>query len=762
MAIQSLAPNRTPRTSLVKETRKENSDNSFVTTKDGHFELDGTEFRFIGSNNYYLHYKDKSMIKSVIESAASGGFNVLRMWGFFDGVDDDYQNNHAFMQPEANTYTAPKGMPSYYVNCWKRMDYALDLARQNDIKLIIDFTNYWTDFGGVSQYVKWSDKANGIDVKKSGYTPDLSKFYTDEKCKTYFKNYMNYFVNRVNTVNNTTYKNDSTIMAFELMNEPRNPGKDVSIVTALVDEMTTYLRSIDTNHLIALGDEGYFSGKESEAYEGESKDSYNGSQGVSYDDILNLKNIDFGTYHLYPEGWGAPDVAQLWGEKWIEDHIASSKKANKPCVCEEFGINAQNGQNRELIYSAWCQKIYDLNGAGGLFWMLAGTDTGSSSDNGYYPDYDGYRLLWLGDDDSEPETVALKNYATLFTYGEGFATFEDKVFLMAPYRTKKNYDSEGPILVDSDTTPIYTAKAYVRSTKKIKRVAIFTESAYAGEMTKEEDGYYSFPIKMKYYMRASNISVYAIVHFEDGSTLMSDRGYIQRELKYDLTIDKTYELTGTSDDTPDFYNYGNCAVKGFTGVEQCSFNGGSYKITGSSKESTYWSEFKIGVKGLGEVLTNHQEVDYDVYFKKDLCIPYTGKIPAGAEATETSNGFRNYAALDPGWNKLCLNKNNIKAVDCETVSIDGTDYYKQTVKIPYSASSAQTLLVLGIVFNYEGYDGDFYIDNLKFFKKTDKGSMTDGYEERPIATEPSDEGDNSSNDSSDTNTSNNNSKKGCQ
>ena len=97
MAIQSLAPNKTPRTSLVKETRKENSDNSFVTTKDGHFELDGTEFRFIGSNNYYLHYKDKSMIKSVIESAASGGFNVLRMWGFFDGVDDDYQNNHAFM-----------------------------------------------------------------------------------------------------------------------------------------------------------------------------------------------------------------------------------------------------------------------------------------------------------------------------------------------------------------------------------------------------------------------------------------------------------------------------------------------------------------------------------------------------------------------------------------------------------------------------------------------------------------------------------------
>jgi hypothetical protein len=104
-------------------------------------------------------------------------------------------------------------------------------------------------------------------------------------------------------------------------------------------------------------------------------------------------------------------------------------------------------------------------------------------------------------------------------------------------------------------------------------------------------------------------------------------------------------------------------------------------------------------------------------------------IPAGAEATETSYGFRNYAALDPGWLKLCLNKNNIKAVDCETVTINGVDYYKQTVSIPYSANDAKNLMVIGLVFNYLGYDGICYLDNVNFYKRTDIGSSTDGYVE---------------------------------
>lgn len=724
--------NETPKEAI----KMESSPNDFVSVNDGYFELNSSEFRFIGTNNYYLHYKDKIMVKDAIVSAANAGFNVIRTWGFFDGMGDDYNKNHAFMQPTAESYTAPVGMPSYYVNCWETLDYALDIARQNDVKLIIVFTNYWTDFGGVTQYVKWSDKANGIDTTSKKYSADLSKFYTDSLCKQYYKSYINYFLNRTNSVNGLSYKDDPTVMAYELMNEPRNPGKDPSILTSWASEMSDYVRSIDSNHLIALGDEGFYSGKESEAYDGQSKDSYNGSQGISYDDIIKLKNINFGTYHLYPEGWGATDVAQLWGEKWISDHINTSTAANKPCVCEEFGINAQNGQNRELIYSDWCQKIYDLNGAGGLFWMLAGKDTGTSAFEGYYPDYDGYRLLWKGETDSDPEVIALHDYATLFTYGKDFVDFEDKVFLMAPYRSKQNYSDFGPILVDSDTTPIYNVKVYIRSSKKVDHVSLYTSNKYAGKMELTNSGYYTLGVEMKYYVRSAVIGVYAVCHFADGTTLKSDIGKLERQLNYSMELDKTYEFSDSETDSPKLDYYGDCNVISFSEVKKSTFNGGSYAITCSSNPSTWWSELKIKVEDLGSILTNHHEVDYDVYYKKDLCIPYDGTISASAEATNTTYGFRNYAALDPNWTKLCLNQNNIKAKDCDVVTIDGVDYYKQTVKIPYSASTSQTLLVLGVVFNYMGYEGDLYIDNLKFFNKIDQGTMYDGVEERPIVEDP--------------------------
>ena len=720
----------------MKQTiKKEASGASFITVEDGKFKDNGEDFRFIGTNNYYLHYKDKTMIEDAIQSAALGGFNVIRMWGFFDGVDSDYQNNHAYMQPYANSYVPPDSMPSYYVNCWERMDYAVSEAKKADVKLIIVFTNYWTDFGGISQYVKWSDEKSGIDTSDPSYSPDLSKFYTDDYCKTTYKAYMNYLVNRVNTVTHVAYKDDPTIMGFELMNEPRNPGKNPSILTNWVDEMTTYFKTIDTNHLVAVGDEGHFSNRESDAYNGQSKDNYNGAQGISYDDIIKLDNVDFGTYHLYPEGWGAPDVAQLWGEKWIKDHIESSDKYNKPCICEEFGINAQNGQNRELIYSSWCKKIYDLGGAGGLFWMLAGKDTGSSSVNGYYPDYDGYRLLYLGEAKSDPEVVALSNYAKLFTYGPDFATFEDKAFLMSPYKTQKAYTNDGPVLVDSDENPTYRVKVFVRSDKEVARVALFSQLSYTGEMTySTEGGYYYYDLPMKYFYRNMSISIYATVHFLDGTTLDSDTGYIKRELKYSFIKEKTYEMA--SEDEVTMTNYGNCAVEAFTSIKHSDFNGGCYEVKGASKASTYWSEFKIGVPNLGDILKDSRKVSYDVYFQKDLCIDWDGQIPSGAEATETSHGFRNYAALDPGWTKLCLNQNNIKAADCQVEKIDNVDYYKQTVEVPYSANSSQTLLVLGIVFNYLGYTGSFYIDNLAFYSRKDEGTILDGYEEPPEVTEP--------------------------
>lgn len=58
---------------------------------------------------------------------------------------------------------------------------------------------------------------------------------------------------------------------------------------------------------------------------------------MDFNTNLALPNIDFGTFHLYPIGWGeTPTTA--WGVQWIKDHGAVQKSLGKPVIMEEFGI----------------------------------------------------------------------------------------------------------------------------------------------------------------------------------------------------------------------------------------------------------------------------------------------------------------------------------------------------------------------------------------------------------------------------------------
>jgi len=53
-------------------------------------------------------------------------------------------------------------------------------------------------------------------------------------------------------VNGRIYKNDPTIFAWDLMNEPRCTGcKDA--VSAWIDMMVTFVKGIDPNHMVSFG-----------------------------------------------------------------------------------------------------------------------------------------------------------------------------------------------------------------------------------------------------------------------------------------------------------------------------------------------------------------------------------------------------------------------------------------------------------------------------------------------------------------------------
>ncbi|KAJ8696188.1 hypothetical protein PTI98_006075 [Pleurotus ostreatus] len=119
-------------------------------------------------------------------------------------------------------------------------------------------------------------------------------FYTNAQVITAFKNYIKAFVGR--------YANEPTIMAWELANEPRCKGSTgtwsgtctTTTVTNWAKDISAYIKSIDKNHLVAIGDEGFYNQPGAPTY------PYQGSEGVDFDANLAISTVDFGTFHSYP------------------------------------------------------------------------------------------------------------------------------------------------------------------------------------------------------------------------------------------------------------------------------------------------------------------------------------------------------------------------------------------------------------------------------------------------------------------------------
>ncbi|MFS1512083.1 glycoside hydrolase family 9 protein [Chengkuizengella sp. SCS-71B] len=342
-------------------TRENILPSGFVSTSGTEFMLDGKPFYYAGTNNYYLMYKSNKMIDDVLEDANNMGLKVIRTWGFMDGNGQE----GIVMQPELGVYNE---------DGFDRFDYAVYKAKELNIKLIVPLVNYWSDFGGMEQYQQWLGLSNKTD------------FYTNPDAITAYKNYISHFLNRVNPYTGVKYINEPTIMAWELGNEPRNPDdKSGDTLVNWADEISTFIKSIDSNHLVATGDEGFYNDPNSSDY------TRSGYEGVDWERLTALPNIDYGTVHMYPDHWGTAGNAEEWGNIWISDHIQDAHEIGKPVIFEEFGLT--NEGTRDTIYESWLNTIYAEGGNGSNFWIL----TGIQDDDSLYPNYDGFRVVFPSD-----------------------------------------------------------------------------------------------------------------------------------------------------------------------------------------------------------------------------------------------------------------------------------------------------------------------------------------------------------------------------
>lgn len=391
---------------------------AFVERKGRELHVGGAAFRVAGASNYYLMYKSRLMVDDVLETAAGAGFNVIRTWGALDiGNADDtgsirgkadgvYYHYWDGAAPAFND--GPDGL--------QHLDYVIWKAGQLGLRLDIGFVNNWNDFGGMDQYVAW----------RGGQYHD--EFYTDPVIRGWYKDWIAHLLQRVNPLTGLAYKDDPTILVWELANEPRCQAYGryptsgtctTETLLAWADEMSRFVKSIDRKHLVSAGDEGFF------CTPGATSAIEDCSTGVDTVALADLPAMDVMSFHLYPDAWGQTDPA--FGKTWIERHIRAGKKIRERVMLGEFGI--LDKANRNKIYKEWTDTVLLNGGGGALYWMLAG----KQDDGSLYPDYDGFTVYC-------PSPVCTT-----------FSNFADMVLLRGPFTFPPVADD------DQATTDVDTA-----------------------------------------------------------------------------------------------------------------------------------------------------------------------------------------------------------------------------------------------------------------------------------------------------------------
>ncbi|CCA73942.1 related to beta-mannanase [Serendipita indica DSM 11827] len=332
----------------------------FVYTDGENFAVNGQKFYFFGTNAYWFSFLDNITDVSIaMDNAKAAGIKVVRTWGFRD----------------LNTTYVPGGLPQYgdegagastiYYQSWtdgkptinygpnglQRLDKVVQLAEKKGLKLILALTNNWADYGGSDVYV----------VNMGGKYHD--DFYRDPRMKSAYKKYVKAVVSR--------YKD--------------SPAIAMNTITSWVKEMSNYIKSLDKRHMVAAGTEGFFNGTSDDW-------AYNGADGIDSEALLRLPDIDFGTFHLYPDWWSK---SVEWATNFTIAHAKLQHKVKKPVVSEEYGwlldenrqawLGRSSNITRVEAIGAWQKAGLDHKLAGDMYWQFGtdGLSFGNSTDDGF-------------------------------------------------------------------------------------------------------------------------------------------------------------------------------------------------------------------------------------------------------------------------------------------------------------------------------------------------------------------------------------------
>jgi mannan endo-1,4-beta-mannosidase len=305
--------------------------------------------------------RGRSLVISVLDDAQSRGLNTVRVWAFTVIKDRPIQ-----LAPGVFDQQLLQGL-----------DFIMDAARARGIRVVLVLTDWWTQ-GGVQQFLGWSRTAWPGSQREA--------FFTDRDCQSMYQATARAFIERVNTINGRVYRDDPTLLSWELINEPRCRDCSASM-QRWVATMARYVAAHDPFHLRSVGEEGFWAGGLLQSP---------GDRGAQ----PGVFATTTGTIHIWPENWSpfAPmgpvsSNPVAFASSFITQHADDCRALRKPVIVTEYGssagtVNALTGFTRSAFYAAVHRSIEaginaGLPIAGDSFWLWypAATRAQTASDS---------------------------------------------------------------------------------------------------------------------------------------------------------------------------------------------------------------------------------------------------------------------------------------------------------------------------------------------------------------------------------------------
>ena len=300
---------------------------TWIKIKENGFAKDSKPFRFIGASAVSLvFYDDWDLdIEKAIQTAKENNIAVLRFY-----IDLGWGKTEDF-------------------------DRIFDIASKYGVYIILAFT----------------------DCCCSGDYTNLKKYFevrapfcniTNKQSIRAFKKLIKQIIERKNSINGRIYRDDPTILAWEIANELEYWRFAESDVYRWIGDISTYIKGLDKNHLVTIGI---------------STNNFDLSEGSSLYKIFNVATVDFLSFHYYPDSNKLNLNKGISGKEDIYKIEFITKKflsLHKPVIISEFGfsnsmdlnLKIRSNENTVDSYNLAFKKYMDtafLAGAPGvMFW----------------------------------------------------------------------------------------------------------------------------------------------------------------------------------------------------------------------------------------------------------------------------------------------------------------------------------------------------------------------------------------------------------